>query len=424
MTAPHLTRHAFSPVRQALLAFGVFTALSVASGCNDSSSADDADGTCGSSASNGSGGEAGGDRTLFAVATAVSTDSGANTYVKVLSKFEDELDLSNAREFPGWSDIAAVGKYLFVSSGEEPIVWRFTVSESGKLVGGCADETLDFGAYASDANFYNQMLVSETKAYLIGEGEYVVWNPSTLEIEGTVPFPALPERSGIPAFVGLDRSAVVRDGRLYHTASWSDTENLEFLPDSRIIVLDTETDEVIDVIDAPCPDLAVGDRDEQGNMYFSNWVYSPGGTLLFDGPATCAVRIPAGSEELDADWSFGYAAADGHEGATMGYLGDGKWLYSSFTNDPANYEDDWFEWLFGNFWQLRTLDPETMETATVEGAPLNGGGYYTARVEDTTHVLLPGDSYTTTTVYAIGADGTAAKKMHMAGWSTRMVQLR
>jgi hypothetical protein len=360
----------------------------------------------------------------FAVATAVSDDSGANTYVRVLSEFEDELDLTKAREFPGWSDLGSVGKYLFVSSGEAPTIWRFTVDEEGELAGGGADDTIDFGNYVSDANFYNQMLVSETKAYLIGEGEYVVWNPTTLEITGTIPFPKLADRDGIPAFFGLDRSAVVRDGKLFHTVSWGDTENLVFLPDSRLVVLDTEKDEVERVLEVPCPDLAVGDRDEAGNMYFSNWVYSPGGTLLMEGPAACAVRVLAGSEEIDPDWTFNYGQADGHEGATMGYLGRGKWLYSSFTNDPESYGDDWFEWLFGNHWELRTLDPKTQQTAIVDGTPLNGGGYYTARLDGTMHVLLPGDSYTTTTVYAIDAQGSATQKMHMDGWSTRMVALR
>jgi hypothetical protein len=40
------------------------------------------------------------------------------------------------------------------------------------------------GNDVSDANFYNQELVSRTKAYVTGEGEFVIWNPTTLEISG------------------------------------------------------------------------------------------------------------------------------------------------------------------------------------------------------------------------------------------------
>lgn len=364
-------------------------------------------------------------KTRFVIATAVSSDTDANSYVRVMSEYEDELDLSTAREFPGWSDLNAIGKYVFVSSGEAPVVWRYTVAADGTLEGGGLRDTIDFGEHTGDANFYNQTLISETKAYLIGEDGYVVWNPTTLEIERTIPFPELPERDGIPAYYGLDHSSVLRDGRLYASAGWGDTDNLKFFPDSRIVVIDTAVDEVVDVLDVPCPDLSAADRDEEGNLYFSNWVYSPGGTLLADGPATCAVRIPAGSEQIDRDWTFTYADVDGHEGSNLGYLGQGKWLYTSFTNTLDNYDpnEDRFGWLFGDHWQLRTLDTKTLGTAPVEGAPLNGGGYFSGRLDGTTHVLLPGDAYTTTTMYAIGSDGQATEKMHMSGWSTRMVQL-
>jgi hypothetical protein len=360
---------------------------------------------------------------LYAMATAVTDDTGSNTYVKVFSELDGELDLGSAREFPGWSDMGAVGRYLFVSSGEAPTVWRFTIGDDGELVD---DGELSFGSYVGDANFYNQTLISETQAYLVGEGEYVVWNPTSLEITGTFPFPELPDREGIPAYVALDRGAVVRDDRLYHAVAWSDAQELHMMPDSRIVVIDLEANEVVDVHTVPCPDLAVADRDEEGNLYFSNWVYSPGYTLLRDGVPACAVRIPAGSEELDESWQLAYAETTDHEGAVVNYLGEDKWLFSSFLNDPAIHdpEDDWFDWLFGDHWQLSVLDPETMTITDVEGAPRNGGGYYASRIDGTTHVLIPGDGYTTTAVYAIGDDGAARKQVDANGWATRLFRVR
>ncbi len=359
---------------------------------------------------------------LYATATSISTDSGSTTYVRVFSEFEDELDLKTAREFPGWADLGTSGKYLFVSSGEGPTVERFTIGSAGGLE---AAGKIDFGNHVQDASFYNQTIVSETKAYLVGDGEYIVWNPTSLEIVGTIPFPDdIVEREGIPGYVGMDRAAVLRDGLLYHTASWSDTESLKFLPDSRIIVLDTEKDEIVSVLTANCPDLAIADRDEVGNLYFSNWVWAPG-ALLTKGPSTCAVRIPAGQDELD-DWSLKYAEASGYEGATLGYLGNGSWIFSSFKNELASYAegDDPFDWLFGNFWELSTIDPETLETAPVSGLPQNGGGYYMSRFDDLSHLLIPGDGYTTTTISSVDDSGVATKLMHTEGWATRLFRVR
>jgi hypothetical protein len=359
---------------------------------------------------------------LYVVATAISDDTGANTYVKVFSQFEPELDLSTAREFPGWSDMGIVGRYLFVSSGEAPTVSRFVLNEHDALV---PDGEIGFGNYVDDANLYNQTLVSETKALLLGENEYIVWNPSKLEITGTIPFPELPPREGVEARLSLDRGGVLRGNRLYHTVSWTDTEELHMLPDSRIVVIDVQTEEVVDTLTVPCPDLNVADRDEGGNLYFSNWVYSPGATLLKEGAKACAVRIPADSEQLD-DWSLAYDDANGHEGAALGYLGNGHLLFSSFLNDVSKYdpEMDWFDWLFGNTWELRVLDPETLKSVPVAGMPKNGGGYYAQRFDDETHVLLPGDSYTTTTIYGIASDGAATKELHTNGWATRLFKLR
>lgn len=359
---------------------------------------------------------------LYAIATAVSDDTSANTYVKVFSEFEEELDLSEAREFPGWSDMGVVGPYVFVSSGESPTVWRFRVGTDGELID---DGKIGFGNFVDDANFYNQTLVSETKAYLIGTNEYIVWNPSTLKITGTFPFADLPDHEGVAPYIALDRGAAVRDGFLYHAVAWSDAQELHMLPDSRIVVIDLESDSVVDVLTVPCPDLSVADQDEEGNLYFSNWVYSPGYTLLEGGVSACAVRIPAGGENID-DWRLPYAEVTGHEGAIMGYLGSGHWMFSEFLHEPSEYDpkEDWFDWLFGDYWRLNTVDPVTLTTQPIDGIPRNGGGYYASRLDDRTHVLIPGDSYTSTTVFSITDAGQAKKRMYTNGWATRLFRVR
>jgi len=154
-------------------------------------------------------------------------------------------------------------------------------------------------------------------------------------------------------------------------------------------------------------------------------VYSPGATLLYDASPACVVRISEGSETLD-DFSLRYADVTGHEGAALGYLGEGKWLCSSFLGDPAEYdpETDWFNWLFGDSWQLEVLDPEGPSSVVVDGIPKNGGGYYASRFDDVTRVLIPGDGYTTTTVYSLTAEGRATEELYTEGWATRLYKLR
>jgi len=44
-------------------------------------------------------------------------------------------------------------------------------------------------------------------------------------------------RDGIEAYLALDRAAVVRGNRLYATLAWTDTEQLDMLPGSRLMWL-------------------------------------------------------------------------------------------------------------------------------------------------------------------------------------------
>jgi hypothetical protein len=88
------------------------------------------------------------------IATAVTDDSGSNTYVALLDSTDmGTLDLGTAAEFPGWSDLGVIGGWVFVSSGETPEVTRFSVDSEHQLV---EEGPVNFGNYVSDANFYTR----------------------------------------------------------------------------------------------------------------------------------------------------------------------------------------------------------------------------------------------------------------------------
>lgn len=380
---------------------------------------------CGSSDDDAPGGGGGGP--FYVIATAISDADDANTYVKVMDHIEEgELDIATAREFPGWSDLKVHNGAVFVSSGEAPRVYRFQVDDSGKLVD---DGEIDFGAYTSYADMYSQVFISEDKAYLLGEaGEYVIWNPKTMEITGAVSLPNLAPRMAIDAAPALDRGMFVRDGRLYHTVAFSDYENYKMEPGSLIVVTDVVEDKVLEVIEASCPDLNVIDQDAAGNLYFSNWVYSPGATLVNGGAPACAMKMAAGETTIDTSWTTTFAdVTGGHEAAALNMLDGGRAILSVFMEDHQAFDpaqDDVFDWIFGANWKSYTFDLDTKAVAPVTGLDWHSGGYYASRFDDRTYILLPGDGYTTTTIYELGDDGSAALKLHSNGWATRLFRVR
>jgi hypothetical protein len=244
------------------------------------------------------------------------------------------IDYDVAREFPGWSDIWVQGERVFVALGEEPVVVRYTLAPDGNLI---EDGRVSFVDYGSDtAAFWTNVLISDDKAYyfVVESREVVVWDPGELAITGSFELPPLEDRGALQPYLTTDRAAVLREDRLYVPVAWGNWDDYQLSEDSAILVIDTSTDSVLDTLPAACPDLNVATLDERGDIYFSDWVYGVA-SPAFDGTTpTCAVRIRAGEDVLDPEWSLRFADATvGRQAAALRYLGGGQALMSVYYDD-------------------------------------------------------------------------------------------
>jgi hypothetical protein len=183
------------------------------------------------------------------------------------------------------------------------------------------------------------------------------------------------------------------------------------------------------VLSSPCPNLDGATIDQAGDIYFSNWIYSPGSTLTGKGGKACVTRIAAGSEAIDPGFSLKLGElTGGHEAAALRMVGPGRGLVSVFHEgnqpfDPA--KDDVSTWLFGNNWKFWTVDLAARSAQEVTGVGWHAGGYYSERIDGRTYLLVPGDQYASTNIYELGADGQARPIITDApGWSTRLYKLR
>lgn len=179
-----------------------------------------------------------------------ASDEVTNTYVAVTDTLEsEELDLSAAIEIPGHGDAWVHEGAVYVADGESPKVTRYSLGERGQLEPG---DTLDFSAYGVlGAAFYDNDIVSPTKAYLanVGNREYVAWNPTTMEITGTVPWPEMDFGELMPFHSYMDRGGAVVDGLYFHGIYGHDEDFFSFGEHSFINVwelysIDLETLEV------------------------------------------------------------------------------------------------------------------------------------------------------------------------------------
>lgn len=361
----------------------------------------------------------------YVTSTLVFDSEGQTTYVAVIPSLDvDTVSLARAQEFPGWSGAWAHQGSLFVSDGESPTVTRFSIGLDGRFDRGPAINFLNYGIGIGDSAF-----VGPTTAYVFGD-DAVVWNPETVTVTGEFALPVVEDRPDGLAYqsASTGRAFGVRGDRAFAATSWTDWARFRVDAESMIVVLDTTTHQVLHTIPVSCPYIDVVSVDDDGYVYFSNWVYTVPGTLEDGDAHACAVRIAPGADTLDPTWSVEFAdVADGHEGAALRVLGNGKAIFSAFHQENVRVEDYADEpGSIANTanWEVWSLDLATLEAEPVPGIPLNAGGYASARVDGRTFVLVPSADYSSTAAYEILPDMTATLRWTIPGWSGTLFRLR
>jgi len=372
-------------------------------------------------------GTAGPSEGAYVVGSIVTGPEGSTGYVNVIASLDAQvLDYSTAYEFPGFADVWSWNGKVFVADGEAPIIHRYSVAADRSLL---ADGELSFAAYGvPETAFWNAIWISAEKAYMAnGQGEYVIWNPSTMMITGTMPRPALDARDGLLLrSASTDRGVVVRGNRLYHPYYWSDETWTDYAVDSRIAIYDTDQDRLLGVIDAPCTGLDIATEDDSGNLYFSNWTGNAGLTLVDGVPAPCGVKLVTASDTIDASWTTPWTAiTDGRQGAALRYSGDGHALLSVFHQERAQFDasTDPFALVGTANWRIWSVDLQARTGALVDGIDWNSGATYMQRIDDLSYMLVPTADYAKSEVYAI--DGTTATpRFETRGWGLRLFKVR
>lgn len=367
-----------------------------------------------------------GEGPLYVAATWVSSDEITNTYVAVVGSIDvEEISLSAAIEVSGLGDAWVYDGAVFIADGERPTVTRYELSEDGRLEPG---DAISFSGYGvSGAAFWDQQILSPTKAYLANASglEYVVWNPSTMEITGTVPWPELDFDPGFAPFHSYtDRGGVVVDGLFFHGIYGHDETFSGFGDRSYVTVYDIETDELVDVIEVPCPMMDVASLGEDGYIYVSGWSYMPLSAVAGYTEKNCAARIDVETRTVDDGWLLDYAAVTGGEqGSALRVVEGNEGIFAVFHGTGVEVTPDIDIWdldVGEDDWELYRVDLDTLEVQPT-GVLCSDGSYYESRVDGRYYVYVgSGDD---TQVYERTDEGYV-KKLKMSGWMSRLFRLR
>jgi hypothetical protein len=368
---------------------------------------------------------------LYAINLEVYSGDDSTTYVTVLNSLDvPSIDTSKAIEFTGGrANIAVNDGKLFVAVPGQPVIRRYAVEGEGAYK---PDGELSLSNYGSDPaglDEWANIFISPTKAYLAYADAMIVWNPSSMQIVKEIDLSKLPP---IPAANwSRDGSGMIKRGnRVYRTSYFSDWVAFDTSRESWLLAFDTDTDTLLSAeLDSRCPSLGNRpDSDEQGNLYFSNWVWNVGETIRKNAPKSCVLRLPAGSDKFD-DWQLTYSdLTQGREGAMFAYLGNGTAVFSAFhlengKNDPAATIS---ELISQDIWQLYSVNLATRTATLVPGVPVNSGATSTYHLDGRNYTFLPTEGWGKTHAYELLGTGpvNAVKRWEAPGWSYQAYRLR
>jgi hypothetical protein len=363
---------------------------------------------------------------VYAQLVVIRTEESAVSYV-VLS---DTLDASNfslddAREFPDFVDIAAVGGQLLVGNTNEPRITRYGISPSLEWEEG---DSLSFANQGMEsAGFDGMWFADDHTAYAVVEQNVkrVVWDPTAFEIKGVMQDSNLTlARDGYDLWFSQNRdsSSFRWNGPVLRPFSYYDADDLSG-PISQIAAYDPVTHQEIAAFDAPCPNLEVSSRDEAGNTYFSTWFYNPTAALYGTGPAPCVVRVKP-DLTLDQAWTTDLTQMTGGKYVKVfRYLRDGKAIGTVLDNeqlqlDPATgYDEDMDTEIWqADHWRLWLFDLESGQARPIEGLGAVGATFKWATLGDRTFVFQRYADSARTKVLEIDAAGNTTEHLDTEGW--------
>jgi hypothetical protein len=372
---------------------------------------------------------------VYALMTQVYGVDDRTVYVSLSSTLDrDAVSLSDAREFPGVANLAAVGGRLLISSGIEPVITEYAIADDLRWTEG---RSVSFVQYplSDNANFYYQFIIDESTAYLPFDAfKRIVWDPTAMIIRGALTDTSLtPERDGLLLEAGGNRNAVEYDGAVLQAFFYHDEDWFRFGDRSLVAVYDPTTHAERQIIDLPCPGVSIATRDEDGYTYFGPWSFLGTLALYGEGPAPCVARLGP-DLTLDAAWTTDFGDLTlGRYINNFRYVGDGKAIANVLHHELVDadfsgaYDADVATSIdaSGPHWRLWSFDVRRGTAAPIEGIDVDiGSGAQFAVLDGRTFIFLPFDDWARTMVYELDANGRASRRFEVVGDVFKWIRVR
>jgi hypothetical protein len=278
----------------------------------------------------------------------VQTPDARNIYIGAVPEVpEGELDYSDFVEL-GNVDVMTYGGWVFASDRDASTLTRFGVRDDYSLFQ--YEKKLSFLDYSSAGNFEGDEIafISEHRAYMLPAelDVVVVFDPSTMQITGTIPMdpPDVPE--GFSSFA--HSPTVIGDRVVWQIVSTNDDAR-EIHHAVTLAVADANTDAPVRYIsDERCAGANGGHLDERGDYYVradAYWGKFAAYGEHADEVQTCILRLRSGGSEFDPDYSVSMESLTGSRISWPWFHVEGSqyiaWAWKPDQALPADEDEYW-----------------------------------------------------------------------------------
>jgi hypothetical protein len=210
---------------------------------------------------------------------------------------------------------------------------------------------------------------------------------------------------------------------------WANYDTAQYSSDHLLAIYDLDNDRLLETArETRCPAPGnLAHSDEQGNIYFSNWIWPIAGILMHGAPSSCVLRIGKDSQRFDTDWTLSFTElSGGRQGGMFTYTGAGRGLAAIFDDSRITFNETTDPWDYAGSsnWSIWTVDVAKKTGAPIQGIPLSAGAYTPALLDGRTFLMVPREGWNASDLYEIKEDGSAVPSMQVPGWTYMFVKVR
>lgn len=348
-----------------------------------------------------------------------------------------EIDLRRAVELDDAWVFGDAKPYFYTATIFSPTIKQWSLDEHGEFVEGpvvnFSNEDVK-GTYSAAFT----PIYSPEKSYFVdsGSAQLVVWSPQDVTFIKTIPIDvSLPEDHAGPADLTptVELTAQKDNGRVLVNVFWNSSSSgwTQLGGLSRLIVIDAETDEIIEQRDeARCESLSPVGTTSSGTTYYTPWDYHVSARAVFGdgfGSKSCGLRVKPEDTSFDDGYDVDLSELVGGRPAGSAFLMDDDhlllhvWHEELSTATPENWTDEG-RWQPSYKWYRWDIGSDAAEELP-DQAPSSEGSNW-AKIDGRLFTYSANPEYSETTLVELKEDGTSHELRKIPGWSAAMIRAR